>query len=99
MPSFGELLTEYMTRTGISDSELARHLGVSRQTIFRWKEGLTARPRVRQEPPRFSSINPWASSVTRQSPQGNSRTGSASLSRTARHRHGPVKSSPNQTRG
>ena len=38
-----------MTRTGISDSELARHLGVSRQTIFRWKEGLTARPRVRED--------------------------------------------------
>lgn len=49
MADFGELLTEYMTRTGISDSELARHLGVSRQTIFRWKEGLTARPRVRQD--------------------------------------------------
>ncbi len=38
-----------MTRTGISDSEMARHLGVSRQTIFRWKEGLTARPRVRED--------------------------------------------------
>lgn len=49
MANFGELLTEYMTRTGISDSELARHLGVSRQTIFRWKEGLTARPRERQD--------------------------------------------------
>jgi transcriptional regulator with XRE-family HTH domain len=49
MTSFGELLSEYMTRTGISDSELARHLGVSRQTIFRWKEGLTARPRVRED--------------------------------------------------
>ena len=49
MKSFGELLTEYMTRTGISDSEMARHLGVSRQTIFRWKEGMTARPRVRED--------------------------------------------------
>ncbi len=49
MAAFSELLTEYMTRTGISDSELARHLGISRQTIFRWKEGLTARPRVRQD--------------------------------------------------
>jgi transcriptional regulator with XRE-family HTH domain len=49
MASVGELLTEYMTRTGISDSELARSLGVSRQTIFRWKEGLTARPRVRED--------------------------------------------------
>ncbi|MCI0475423.1 MAG: helix-turn-helix domain-containing protein, partial [Anaerolineales bacterium] len=49
MATFSELLTEYMTRTGISDSELARHLGISRQTIFRWKEGLTARPRVRED--------------------------------------------------
>lgn len=49
MKSFGELLTEYMTRTGISDSEMARHLGISRQTIFRWKEGMTARPRVRED--------------------------------------------------
>ncbi|MBI4672072.1 MAG: hypothetical protein HY741_10460 [Chloroflexi bacterium] len=49
MSTFSELLTEYMTRTGISDSELARHLGISRQTIFRWKEGLTARPRVRED--------------------------------------------------
>lgn len=47
--SFGELLSEYMTRTGISDSEMARHLGISRQTIFRWKEGMTARPRERQD--------------------------------------------------
>jgi transcriptional regulator with XRE-family HTH domain len=49
MQSFGELLTTYMSRTGISDSELARHLGVSRQTIFRWKEGHTTRPRVRDD--------------------------------------------------
>lgn len=49
MKTFGELLTEYMIRTGISDSEMARHLGISRQTIFRWKEGLTARPRVRED--------------------------------------------------
>ncbi|MCC7165312.1 MAG: helix-turn-helix domain-containing protein [Anaerolineae bacterium] len=49
MESFGELLTRYMSRSGISDSELARHLGVSRQTIFRWKEGHTARPRERDD--------------------------------------------------
>lgn len=49
MQSFGELLSAYMARTGISDSELARHLGVSRQTVFRWKEGHTARPRVRDD--------------------------------------------------
>jgi len=45
MRTFGELLKEYMDRTGISDAELARTLGVRRQTIFRWKEGSVARPR------------------------------------------------------
>ncbi|MFN8441833.1 MAG: hypothetical protein U0175_13725 [Caldilineaceae bacterium] len=49
MQSFGELLTEYMKRTGISDSELARSIGVQRQTIFRWKEGSVARPRLRED--------------------------------------------------
>lgn len=49
MKNFSELLTEYMRRTGISDSELARTLGVRRQTIFRWKEGLTERPRRRED--------------------------------------------------
>jgi tetratricopeptide (TPR) repeat protein len=45
MRTFGELLKGYMDRTGISDAELARTLGVRRQTIFRWKEGTVARPR------------------------------------------------------
>ncbi len=49
MRTFGELLTEYMRRTGISDSELARSIGVQRQTVFRWKEGSVARPRVRED--------------------------------------------------
>lgn len=49
MQIFGELLTTYMKRTGISDSELARSIGVQRQTIFRWKEGATGRPRVRED--------------------------------------------------
>lgn len=49
MPTFGELLNFYMTRTGISDSELARTVGVSRQTVFRWKEQLVARPRHRDD--------------------------------------------------
>jgi tetratricopeptide (TPR) repeat protein/transcriptional regulator with XRE-family HTH domain len=49
MKTFGELLTEYMKRTGISDSDLARSIGVQRQTIFRWKEGATSRPRVRED--------------------------------------------------
>lgn len=38
-----------MARTGISDAELARSIGVRRQTIFRWKEGLVARPRHRDD--------------------------------------------------
>jgi tetratricopeptide (TPR) repeat protein/transcriptional regulator with XRE-family HTH domain len=49
VPTFATLLTEYLTRAGISDSELARSIGVRRQTIFRWKEGLVERPRVRDD--------------------------------------------------
>ncbi|MBK8049062.1 MAG: helix-turn-helix domain-containing protein [Anaerolineales bacterium] len=49
MRSFGELLTEYTQRAGITDAELARSIGVQRQTIFRWKEGLVARPRYRED--------------------------------------------------
>lgn len=49
LPSFGELLLQHMQRAGISDSELARTIGVQRQTIFRWKEGLVARPRLRED--------------------------------------------------
>jgi tetratricopeptide (TPR) repeat protein/transcriptional regulator with XRE-family HTH domain len=49
MRTFAELLREYTTRTGISDAELARGLGVRRQTVFRWKEGLVARPRDVQD--------------------------------------------------
>ncbi len=49
MRPFAELLAEYMARTGISDSELARTLGVRRQTIFRWKEGLVEKPRYRED--------------------------------------------------
>jgi tetratricopeptide (TPR) repeat protein/transcriptional regulator with XRE-family HTH domain len=49
MRTFAELLTEYMERIGISDSELARTLGVRRQTIFRWKEGLVEKPRYRED--------------------------------------------------
>lgn len=47
MKPFGELLSHYISRAGISDAELARRLGVSRQTVFRWREGLTDRPRNR----------------------------------------------------
>jgi tetratricopeptide (TPR) repeat protein len=49
MESFGQLLVQYMRRVGISDAELARAIGVRRQTIFRWKEGLTARPHHRED--------------------------------------------------
>jgi tetratricopeptide (TPR) repeat protein/DNA-binding XRE family transcriptional regulator len=49
MESFNELLSQYIQRTGISDAELARTIGVSRQTIFRWREGLTGRPRHRDD--------------------------------------------------
>ena len=55
MPTFSELLRDYMLRTGISDSELARSVGVRRQTIFRWKEGLVARPRQRDDVLRVAS--------------------------------------------
>jgi tetratricopeptide (TPR) repeat protein/transcriptional regulator with XRE-family HTH domain len=48
-PTFSQLLTEHMQRAGISDSELARVIGVQRQTIFRWKEGLVSRPRLRED--------------------------------------------------
>ena len=49
MPTFGELLNHYIARAGITDAELARSTGVQRQTIFRWKEGVTARPRYRED--------------------------------------------------
>jgi tetratricopeptide (TPR) repeat protein/transcriptional regulator with XRE-family HTH domain len=49
VPTFGELLSQYIERAGITDAELARSTGVQRQTIFRWKEGLTARPRYRED--------------------------------------------------
>ncbi len=49
MQTFGELLSQYIERTGVPDAELARTLGVSRQTIFRWREGETQRPRSRDD--------------------------------------------------
>ncbi|MGD2057839.1 MAG: tetratricopeptide repeat protein [Anaerolineales bacterium] len=47
METFSELLSSFSERTGISDAELARRTGVSRQTIFRWKEGRSRGPRHR----------------------------------------------------
>ena len=49
MRSFSELLSEYVNRIGVADAELARRLGVSRQTVFRWREGQTQRPRHRED--------------------------------------------------
>jgi tetratricopeptide (TPR) repeat protein/transcriptional regulator with XRE-family HTH domain len=49
MKTFSQLLSEYINRVGVSDTELARRLGVSRQTIFRWREGKTNRPRHRED--------------------------------------------------
>lgn len=49
MRTFAELLREYAARTGASDAELARAVGVRRQTIFRWKEGTVARPRSAED--------------------------------------------------
>ena len=56
MPTFGELLTAYMTRTGIGDAELARRVGVSRLTLVRWKEGVTSRPRHREDVVRCAEL-------------------------------------------
>lgn len=55
MKSFSDLLAEYIQRVGVSDAELARRLGVSRQTIFRWREGRTRRPRHREDVTRLAS--------------------------------------------
>ena len=49
METFGELLSKYIERAGISDSELARSIGVRRQTLFRWKDGQIRRPRYRED--------------------------------------------------
>lgn len=49
LETFGELLSKYIERAGISDSELARSIGVRRQTLFRWKDGQIRRPRYRDD--------------------------------------------------
>lgn len=49
MATFSELLSHFIQRSGITDAELARGIGVRRQTIFRWKEGLVERPRHRDD--------------------------------------------------
>ncbi len=54
--SFGDLLTEYMSRTGIGDAELARRVNVNRLTLIRWREGVTERPRHRQDVARCADV-------------------------------------------
>ncbi len=49
MATFADLLTSYMARAGVGDAEFARRLGVSRLTLIRWKEGVTQRPRYRED--------------------------------------------------
>ena len=49
MPTFAELLTVHIDRTGIGDADLARRIGISRLTLIRWKEGVTSRPRYRED--------------------------------------------------
>ena len=56
MPTFAELLTEYMARTGIGDAELARRIQVSRLTLIRWREGVTSRPRYREDVVRCAEV-------------------------------------------
>jgi tetratricopeptide (TPR) repeat protein/transcriptional regulator with XRE-family HTH domain len=56
MKTFGELLSEYIKQSGVSDAELARRLGISRQTVFRWREGLTQRPRHREDVLRMAEM-------------------------------------------
>ena len=45
-----------MARTGIGDAELARRVGVSRLTLVRWKEGVTSRPRHREDVVRLAEL-------------------------------------------
>lgn len=45
-----------MERAGIGDSELARRIPVSRPTLIRWREGVTARPRYREDVARCAEI-------------------------------------------
>ena len=56
MPTFADLLNEYMGRTGIADAELARRMEISRLTLIRWKEGVTTRPRHRDDVLRSAQV-------------------------------------------
>ena len=54
--TFADLLTEYMARTGIGDAELARRINVNRLTLIRWREGVTERPRHRDDVTRCADV-------------------------------------------
>ncbi len=54
--TFADLLTEYMARTGIGDAELARRINVNRLTLIRWREGVTERPRHRDDVSRCADV-------------------------------------------
>jgi len=56
LPTFAELLTAHIERVGISDADLSRRIGISRLTLIRWKEGVTARPRHREDVLRCAEI-------------------------------------------
>ena len=56
MPTFADFLNEYMGRTGIPDAELARRMEISRLTLIRWKEGVTTRPRHRDDVLRCAQV-------------------------------------------
>ena len=56
LPTFADLLTLYMERTGIGDAELARRIPVSRPTLIRWREGVTTRPRYREDVARCAEL-------------------------------------------
>ena len=45
-----------MARAGIGDAELARRIQVSRLTLIRWKEGVTSRPRHRENVVRCGEV-------------------------------------------
>ncbi len=45
-----------MARAGIGDAELARRIQVSRLTLVRWKEGVTSRPRHREDVVRCGEV-------------------------------------------
>ena len=45
-----------MERTGVGDAELARRIPVSRPTLVRWREGVTSRPRYREDVVRCAEL-------------------------------------------